>query len=173
MHYTEDVATGVPDGTRLEISGRPREGYEERMVLAEEPGEPVQMHFRQVLVPHFKRDCPHCLPTDLPKPLWYIGAYTLRGEAVIAELTAKCFASAEAAARRLDLRGIHGLEEDQGAVFAGLLITVSRGNFPRSPRVLRCDQRVEIKVPWAYNTRLELARIWGVPVRPRLYRERS
>jgi hypothetical protein len=63
------------------------------------------------------------------------------------------------------------LEAPAAAVFTGLLVTIRRGA-GRSPRVLRCEQRVQVAAgAWPYETRHELARIWGVPLRPRLYRE--
>jgi hypothetical protein len=171
--YAEDIATGAPFGQRLRIAGRPREGAEERYVILEEPGDPVLTHFHGRLLPHFKRDCPHCRG-DQPKPLWYVGASSLGGELVILELTWKCYQSAAAAARTLaDRRSpdLFGEEIDVvGNTFTRLLVRVSRANFKSSQRVLRCDQRVKRSEPWPYRTREELARIWGIPMRPRLFR---
>jgi hypothetical protein len=139
----------------------------------EEPGQPVLMHYAGKLVPHFRRNCPNCTDAQEPKPLWYVGAVTVSGgELVIMELTGKCFASLAAFARNqptgeLDLFG----DDLPAAQFAGLLVRISRANFQRSPRILRCEQRVQLKTAWPYRTREELARVWGVPLRPRIWRE--
>jgi hypothetical protein len=180
--YLEDVATWDGRQGWLRIAGRPRPGTEELLVLLEEPGEPVLLHWRdKQLIPHFRRDCPHCNPTSVPKPMYYIGGCYMTGQPVIVELTPKCFRTAEAAAIALDLREQSASEfvaelfseeapTKRKAVFVGLLLRISRGNYERSPRVLRCTQRVAVKTPWAYRTREELARIWGVPIRPRLFK---
>lgn len=157
-HHLDDVATGSPGSARPGIAGRPRAGTEESYVLLEEPGEPVLMHWANRLVPHFRRDCPHCDGVE-PKSLWYIGSATLAGELVIVELTTKCWRTLAAAARSIE-----------GPGYIGLLIRIRRAAFTASPRVLRCEQRVRVQAAWPFNTRLELARIWGVPVRPRVFR---
>ncbi len=164
MHTIDDVATGEP-APKLEIVGRPRPGGKDRYAVLEEPGEPVLMHFRGKLVPHFKNgNCPNC-GEDEPKPLWYVGAATEAGALAILELTGKCFRSAESAARFV------GNNLPGPAIFRGLVVTIVRANLDRSPRVLRCEQRL-IEVPdWPYETRRELARIWDVPMRPRLFKE--
>lgn len=171
--YADDVATGEPR-QKLRIAGRPREGSSEKMVVMEEPGEPVLMHYAGKLVPHFKRDCPNCTPNEEPKPLWYVGASTFANELVIMELTGKCFYNLAASARSvapvaegLDLFG----DEIRKISFVGLVVTISRANFKRSPRVIRCEQRTALKSEWPYRTREELARVWGVALRPRLWRE--
>jgi len=171
--FVDEVATGK--GTaKLRIVGRPREGAEETYVILEEPGDPVLMHYRDRLVPHFKADCPHCDGTDEPKPMVYVGATTLGGELAILELSWKCFQSAGAAARKLsgNLRGLNLFGEpiEADGRFTGLMVRISRANFRASPRVLRCDQRAKSTTPWQYRTREELARIWGIPVKPRLFR---
>jgi hypothetical protein len=78
---------------------------------------------------------------------------------VIVELTEKCFRTLEAAARV------------QGGTCTGLLIRITRADFRASPRILRCEQRVPKWQPWPYDTRRELARIWGIAIRPRLFKE--
>jgi len=55
--------------------------------------------------------------------------------------------------------------------FRGLLCKISRGSGSASPRVLRCEQRLTGIPDWPYDTRRELARIWGIAVKPRIYRE--
>jgi hypothetical protein len=171
--YSDEIATGGDGGQNLRIAGRVREGTEEKYVIMEEPGEAVMTHFRGKLVPHWKRNCPHCNGTDVPKALWYVGACLVNGELVILELTWKCHRAAAAAARHhhgkeagIDLFG----QPVAAAGFTGLLVTISRANFKASQRVLRCDQRVTVSEPWPYRTREELARIWGIPIRPRLFR---
>lgn len=182
QHYADDIAMGRGGPRRLQIAGRPAPASSVSYVLLEEPGEPVQMHWVSGsagvsgrLVPHYRRGCPHCHESaEEPKPLWYLGAAEKSGRLVIVELTEKCYESALAAARRIPARGasidLFGVPEDV-AQFTGLLITISRGA-GRSQRVLRCDQRVTVQPGmWTYHTREELARVWGVPIRPRLYRE--
>lgn len=174
-HYADDIATGMGNGSRLRIAGRPREGTDEKLVLLEEPGEPILMHWSGVLIPHYKKDCPNCNGKTEPKPFYYIGGATLASELVIVELTPKCYNSAAAAARQFspNIRGtdLFGNPLAVSAIrFSGLLVRISRASFRASPRVLRCDQRVRPKVEWNYQTKLELARIWGIPIKPRLYR---
>jgi hypothetical protein len=178
QHYTDDIATGSSHGRRLTIAGRPAAGGSADYVLLEEPEEPVLMHWRDRLVPHFRHNCPHCNPdgTSEPKPLWYVGAQTLVGQLVIVELNETCFQAAAAAARNIETQAIgHDLfgQPVKGAgVFRGLLVKISRSSAARSRRVLRCEQRVQVAAgAWPYVTRRELCKIWGVPVRPRLYRE--
>jgi hypothetical protein len=176
MRYADDVATGAGGPRKLTIAGRPAPGGTASYVLLEEPAEPVLMHWSGRLVPHFKRDCPYCQEdAEEPKPLWYVGAAERTAERVLVELTERCFQAAQAAARRLEVSGkdpdLFGAPVTGPAVFTGLLVTISRGA-GRSPRVLRCEQRVQVAAgAWPYRTREELARIWGVPMKPRLYRE--
>jgi hypothetical protein len=177
--YLAGVETGIPEAPLLPIVGRPGPGRAERFVIWEEPGEPVQMHYRGKQVPHFKHDCPHCLPTDSPKPLWYVGVRLHNGHAAIAELTYPCLTTIAAAARRIPLKGPQRLDViivqdvSQAAVFTGLLVKIQRPDSARSPRYARCEQRTEAPLndPWTYNTRRELARIWNIPLKPRLYKE--
>ena len=177
-HFADDVATG-PGSPLLPILGRPRQGSEVLALVLEEPGEEVLLHFAGGrLRPHFRAGCPHCIAgAEPPKPLYYVGAAAVDGGLGILELTPKCLAGALAAARRLPAPG--GVEALGAALAAappapgltGCLVKVLRADFPRSPRVLRCSQRLADVPAWPYDTRRELARIWGVPVRPRLYRE--
>jgi hypothetical protein len=177
--YADDVATGTGGRQKLQIRGRPSPGQREKLVIAEEPGEAVLMHWNGHLVPHFKRDCPNCEGhKSEPKPLWYVGASTLKGEQVILELTQKCletvrFYACSIPAKLSEPQLFDGDWEfiKQGEVFTGLLVEIIRGSSPRSQRVLRCEHRVEIKNKWPYRTREELARIWGVPIRPRIYKQ--
>lgn len=171
----DDIATGLPQA-KLIIAGRPRPGCKETYVIIEEPAEPVLMHFRGTHVPHFKKSCPHCdgFGSDAV-PFWYTGASTMGGEPVILELTVKCFRNAQRSARQPfgrvgTLSELFG--EDVKPVFSGLMVQIYRANFPKSPRVLRCEQRVTVS-KWQYETRRELARIWGLTIRPRLYQEES
>lgn len=77
----------------------------------------------------------------------------------ILELSEKCFRTLSAAAGTV-----------RGSGFIGLFVKIFRPRYRHSPRILRCEQRVETaRNPWPYQTRHELARIWGVPLRPRLY----
>lgn len=176
-HHHDDVATGSGGRAKLRIAGRPKEGQEVSYVILEEPGEPVLMHFRERLVPHFKRGCPHCDGKDEPKPLYYVGAETGTGESVILELTPKCFETAAAAARNVPSGDgkpdLFGTPTVVTTVFRGLLVKISRSNYRFSQRVLRCSQRVKEGNfgRWPYHTREELARVWGIPIRPRIYRE--
>jgi hypothetical protein len=163
--FADDIATGLLPET-LWIVGRPRPGpaYEERYVILEEPAEPIQMHWiKNELMPHFRVNCPHCAGQPLErKPLWYVGASTMSRELGILELSWRCFRSAQAYAGN-SIGGKTG--------FIGLLVTISRANFSSSPRVLRCSQRVAtVENPWPYNTREELARIWGLLPRLRIHR---
>ncbi len=179
----DNVATGgeLPE-SRLRIAGRPRPGTHETYALCEEPGSFVLTHYRREAggrVPHFKKDCPHCLPTDRPEPFWYVGAQIVgaRRLLVILELTRDCFETAEAEARRTPLRGptliaaVITSQPTPPAVFMGLVVQIHRPNFDRSPRYVRCMGRAEVKIDWPYETRRELARIWNVPVRPRLFNQ--
>jgi hypothetical protein len=170
MDGFEDIATGmVPQ--KLRIGGRPRQGKEEDLLILEEPEEPVQMHWLGKLVPHYKAKCPNCEKGGEIKPFWYIGArsYT-SSEPVIMELTWKCFRGVEAAARHLDESGYQS-EVPLPSRFAGLVVKIRRADFPSSPRVVRCEERRRQIPAWPYQTRLELARIWGIPTKPKIYRE--
>jgi hypothetical protein len=160
--FEDEIATGK-GRKKLRIGGRPRDGSQERHIILEEPGEAVQMHYAETKVPHYRQNCPNCTGTDDPKPYYYLGAYdTGRKEPVILELTEKCFNSAQAVACTLN-----------GGAFTGLLVIVSRANFPKSPRVLRCEQIVQTFPAWPYQTRHELAHIWNVPIRPQVYKEQQ
>lgn len=171
--FLEDIATGtVP--RKLRIAGRPRPGREEEYLLLEEPDEPVQMHWNGRLVPHFKRNCKNCDGGGTIKPFWYLGAMSYTwNELVIVEFTWICHRSAEEASRMLDERGymIDPLRAPGNLTsrFRGLVVKMSRGDFQSSPRVLRPDGRRGAVPEWPYHTRLELARIWEVPVKPKLY----
>lgn len=176
----ENVATGgeLPE-IKLRIAGRPRAGGSETYVIREEPGPFVLTHYRRECggrVPHFRKDCKHCLPTDKPEPFWYVGAQTRNGVPVILELTRDCFRTAEAEARRTPLRGPVPLaavivDQTPPAIFLGLIVQVFRANVDRSARCLRGMGRAEVKVDWPYHTRRELASVWKIPVKPRLYKE--
>lgn len=167
MHYADDVATGTDQPRKLAIAGRPLPGGRAVYVLCEEPEAPVLMHWSGRLVPHFKQNCPHCKDgTEEPKPLWYIGGIEMgMREPVIVEVTARCFRTLQAAAAWV-------APVTDPATFTGLVVEVRRGQAPRSPRVLRCEQRVAVAAgAWPFRTREELARVWGVPLRPKLYQE--
>jgi hypothetical protein len=172
-HDLDDIATGG-GGIRFGIQGRPRPGKEESYVIVEEPGEPVLTHFipPRGHVPHFKAACENCRG-DKPVPLWYVGAVTVEGDLVILELTWKCFRTAAAASKTVGL--VHTIDESGEATgsprFSGLLVKIKRASAALSPRVLRCEQRVDKFPAWPYRTREELARIWGVPTKPRIYLE--
>lgn len=221
-HYLEDVATDDGKQRGLNIVGRPKPGCSESWIILEEPGQAVLMHWTgKNMLPHFKRgDCPHCNGIEEPKPLWYVGAKAEGGSSIgILELTATCFRTVEAAARKMkslqekyrdelailestrndkDIRDSEGrrcgkkLSEedfqrrraelieklgpddfapsDAAPVFTGLRVTISRGKFEKSPRLARCEARAVVKgEPWAFQTRLELARIWQVPTRPKIH----
>ena len=147
-HYSDDVATGPVPG-RLRIIGRPRSGGRELCVLLEEPGEPVQMHWSAgKKLPHFRRACPNCVEgTSEPRPFWYVGAAAADGQLAIVELTEVCFRSLEGAARKLRPASgldLFGADVEGPVVYRGLLLIVSRANFAASPRVLRCEQRMQI-----------------------------
>jgi hypothetical protein len=160
--FADDIATGMLP-QKLWIVGRPKAGHEERYVILEEPGEPVQVHWvKGELAPHFRVNCPHCADGLLEaKPMWYLGASTMGNDLAILELPWKCFRSAA---------GYAGSSIGGKTGFVGLLVKISRANFASSPRVLRCEQRASTTDnPWPYQTRHELARIWGVPMRPKLY----
>jgi hypothetical protein len=172
--FMEDVASGVPT-RRLRIMGRPGQSGKENYVLLEEPGPNVLMHYHGKQIPHYKMNCPNC-KGDEPRPFWYVGAW-FEGlkHLCIVELTAKCFETAEAAARRVsgkhetvDLFG--ETIEVREPMFRGLYVTISQGGSAKSPRILRCSQRSGV-LDWPYRTREELARIWGIPIKPRLFKE--
>lgn len=180
--YAEDIATGSAARATIRIAGRPRQGQRETYLILEEPEDPVLMHFKGKQLPHFKRNCPNCTETQLPRPMWYIGSLMIlgqRGELVILELTQKCFESLSAAARKIGVPGmltgvdLFGEKIESVAVYRGLLVDIVRADFPSSPRTLRCEVRRQTDVEWPYHTREELARIWGVPIRPRIYREKQ
>lgn len=169
----DQVATGIPE-RKLRIAGRPRPGCTETYVLCEEPGDVVQMHYRGKKVPHYKHRCPHCPPSDDVKPYWYVGAITRGGEPVIVELTHTCYLTLEAAARSLTPRGpttiaavVLSQLDNRKPVFRGLLVHMGLNR----RFWLRCEQRVEVANEWAFHTRRELARIFEVPVRPRLFNQ--
>lgn len=170
MPYMEDIATGLPrDRYQLVIAGRPRPGASEKYVLVEEPDEPVLMHWNgHTHLPHFKRDCPNCKDSkERYKPLWYIGAVLFGSpDPLILELTQKCYRTAAAGACMAEADDSSGVV----TVFRGLLVEISRGNYERSQRVLRCVARVEVKNDWPYRTREELAKIWGIPLKPKIYK---
>lgn len=174
--YHDEVATGE-GAHKLRIVGRPGEGGKEGWLLLEEPGEPVLMHWLGRMVPHFKRDCPNCKQGgESPKPMLYVGALAISGaqELAILELTPKCLAMAMAESRnwpgRLTATNLFGEPIDDVGKLAGLMVEISRSRSARSPRVLRGMGRRQ-KIPeWPYRTREELARIWGIAVRPRLFR---
>jgi hypothetical protein len=156
---------------KLRIAGRPRQGAKETYALLEEPGEPVLVHWASKLMPHLKRNCPYCNGEE-PKPIWYLGSLEVDSkEMVILELTWKCFRTLAPAAQipnqEVDLFG----DLIPAHSYLGLLVRISRGNFARSPRVLRCEQRLKKYPAWPYNTRAELARIWGIVTKPRIFRE--
>lgn len=185
MFVDDGISTGqLPE--RLQIGGRPGAGRTLSYVLLEEPGQPVRMHYDRSLnrkTPHLRDRCPTCLAhermgfefseSDLT-PLWYIGATALGSWAPCAvELTIKCLASAEAAARRI--KGTVGLDlfgdqVDSVVQFRTLLIRITQVG-EKTPRVLRAEQRVLDVPAWPFNTRIELARTWGVAIKPRLYKE--
>jgi hypothetical protein len=168
--FLEDVATGVVE-KKLRIAGRPRAGCSEELVILEEPEEPVQMHWNDRLVPHFKRNCQNCKGGEI-KPFWYIGAWSwLRNELAILELSVTCYQTAQFYAVRIDERGYES-SKPRDPVFRGLVVEIRRATFDRSPRVLRCEPPGcrRTKIPeWPYHTRIELARVWGIPVKPKLY----
>ena len=172
--YSDEIATGWVK--RLEIGGRIRAGSEASFVVLEEPGEPVLMHWSGHLVPHYRRHCPNCGgKAEAPKPYWYVGACRTDHDKtrLILELTEKCYESAAAVARRLTAsNNLDLFGQPCTPKWLGILVVISRAGFDRSPRVLRCNQRVPVKIsdPWPYRTREELARIWGIPIKPRLYR---
>jgi hypothetical protein len=56
-------------------------------------------------------------------------------------------------------------------VCRGLRVRVFRAAFRSSPRMLRCLGRVRGVPAWDRETRRELARVWGIPTKPRIYRE--
>jgi hypothetical protein len=175
----DDIARGVPE-KKLRIAGRPRQGACEIYVILEEPKEPpVLVHFADKLMPHYRRNCPYCKDAKQePKPYWYLGAFRLGSkERVLLELTEPCWRVLEAAAKEVGLRPVSddlfdGIEEVR---FAGLEVEIHRGDYKNSARVLRCNKRVSTDgwpaKPWPYRTRDNLARIWGVPFKPRIYRE--
>ena len=172
----DDVATEIPE-RKLLICGRPKPGRSEPFVIVEEPGDPVLVHFsaeRRRQVPHYRANCPNCDGTD-PKPLWYCGCYSpANGQLMILELTEACKRSAEAVAAKLQYRDemLYMAGTEASAIrFRGLLVEIRRADFASSPRILRCNQRVTVAIDWPYETRRELARIWGVPVKPRIFRE--
>lgn len=177
MHTIDDVATATgPIRRPLRIVGRPRACTSETWVIMEEPGETVMVHWRGKLVPHFRTLCPHCDGIEEPKPMWYVGAW-FGSDFGILELTPKCFSTAGAAARNtppVDYcdGDLFGGEVTQYAGFRGLVVEIRRISDPRTPRHLRCVHRVKVG-QWPYNTRHELARIWGIPIKPRLYKEES
>jgi hypothetical protein len=185
--FEDEIATG--SGRRkLRIAGRPGEGRTEEYVLLEEPPEkPVKTHFREKTVPHYTSNCPHCGPEgeDDTTPYWYIGACDVSGDRVILELTEKCYNAARSYVLAHPLREppdlftpepIDDCEREQlrglpATSFKGLVVTISRASAYRSQRVLRCKQRVGRFPDWPYQTRHELARIWQVRIRPRLFKE--
>lgn len=177
----DGVARGMPGEKKIRIGGRPRQGKDCEYILLEEPEAPVQMHWlKNRLVPHFTRNCPHCnAGSEEPKPLWYIGSLDLFGkEAVILELTEKCFLTAQAGAESFPCHGPSqpGLFEDAlepVPTFKGLVVLINRGDFTGSPRVLRVKARAHRFPDWPYRTREELARIWGIRIKPRIYREQA
>lgn len=177
--YEDEIARGKIERPELEIAGRVRAGGKARYILCEEESQPVQVHYRKELgglVPHFdKRDCPHCPHvTEAPKNMWYFGALTITGDPVILELPVACYKTAASAARKIagGPQELNLFGDPIGEpTFIGLLVEIRRANFTSSPRVLRCEQRVKVPRPWPYNTRRELARIWNVPIRPRLWKE--
>lgn len=179
MHY-EDIATG-PGEKKLRIAGRPRQGSTEKLVLLEEPGKEVQMHYAGKLVPHYKRDCPNCglANAEPPKPFWYVGGMTMgMGEPVIVELTETCFRGAEAGARNIacnsSVADVDLFGEPIGApAFTGLIVHIIRQDFDRSPRVLRAVGRASSTKPWPFDTRRELAKIWGIVMRPKIWRSEA
>lgn len=169
----DDIATGKIDH-KIYIAGRPKPGRSEKYILLEEPEKPVQVHWSGRLVPHLIRNCPNCCGKDDVKAMWYIGACASgANEFVILELNAKCHQTAERFSRYLGATGIH-LDLPAPSRFTGLIVHISRTDFAFSPRVLRCEQRCsKDRIPvWPYRTREELARIWGIPIRPRIYREK-
>jgi hypothetical protein len=186
-HCIDDVATGEPK-SRLRIAGRPRQGGRESYVLLEDPEEPVQMHYIEGTgkkLPHFRRDCPNCEGGGEPKPFWYIGGIPATGKAdqrhVIVELTKECLQAALTAAQRefpvghRDTTDIYSVADMEKPVLTGLIVEVIRADFPSSPRHLRSKGRAKITddPAWPYRTREMLARIWEIPIRPRLYKEQA
>jgi hypothetical protein len=154
---------------KLYIGGRPRPGQEESYTLLEQPGPPVRMHWSgKFLTPHWKLNCPNCTGEAELKPMWYIGACSPLWGLIIVELTELCYRSAEMAARHVDANGFYE-EMPQDASFAGLVVKIGRGSRAASPRWLRCDERKRHVREWPYQTRHELARIWGIPANPKLY----
>jgi hypothetical protein len=179
-HFIDDVATGDAEAF-VSIRGRPRSGTSEAYVFLEEPGRQVLMHFSRRFrgghLPHYVKDCPNCDNAESPKPFWYIGAVTRDRELCLVELTPRCFRAAEVASRiirpRAEIPQVLDAVVSQTAgksIFTGLLVTIGLNG---GARWLRCGQRIEITTTWPYETRRELARIWGVPVKPRIYREQA
>ncbi len=177
----DEVATGEGPRRSLPIMGRPKPGQTQKLILMEEPGENVLLHWvaeRRKHMPHLKHNCPHCQAEspDVPVKAWYIGGQTVEASPsyVIVELTEKCFKSAWAAARMKWAPATELFSEPHDQpIFRGLLVHISRIDREASPRVLRCDQRIKLaaEAVWPFNTRRELAFIWGIAVKPRLYRE--
>jgi len=196
-----DMATGPGRRRKLRIAGRPDQGRSQTLVLLEEPGEPVQVHYVGTLMPHLLVNCPHCAKEPLDtKPMWYMGALVLDwNELAIAEFNERCFSDMQTAAianplippqvkvkqvftlpdgttrellvsepATLGLATDAVLRDLNPSRFAGMKVVVSRGNFPRAPRVVRFLGRTESVMAWRYDTRLELCYTWDIPVRPRL-----
>jgi hypothetical protein len=167
--HLDDIAIGSDARGKLKIVGRPRQGCREKMIMLEEPDPrgPVPMHFNKTTklkLPHFRKHCPNCNGNDDPTLYWYVGCWCQeRNEFAIAELTEKCFESLAAAARTV------GPASETGKI-VGLHALISRADYQGSPRVLRCEQRVHIGQEWPYVTREALARVWGVPIGPRLFK---
>jgi hypothetical protein len=180
--YLDEIATGMP-APKLDLAGRIRRGSQQAFVILEEPGEPVLMHWKKTLVPHYKKNCPHCKgATEEPKPFIYVGACRMNSENVILELNWKCFSGATVCATTVcatrlslgqKLSEVDLFGQPRRPTYVGLLVVISRADFDMSPRVLRCHQRAKIarEQPWwPYETRRELARIWGIPIKPRLWK---
>jgi hypothetical protein len=167
---------------KIPIRGRPRQGASEKYVILEEPdSEPVKMHYVERLknfLPHYTVGCPFCDGTEELKPTWYVGSLLVKAsELCLLELTDKCFGAAAASARRLAVPSKPDLfgQPSEITQFTGLLVTVSRADFEKSPRVLRCEQRIEKPPEWNYRTREELARSCNIRLnqKTRIYREET
>lgn len=171
-HFFDDIAVGI-GAPRQRIVGRPGQGQSFTGVILEEPGEPVQMHFAGGnMFPHFRTNCPHCVKEQLEtKGFYYLGCWSPGVGLGILELSLSCYRSCAAAACRDTTEIKEVFSGSTGDLrFRGLVVQISRGGFKNSPRVLRVQQRLgEARLQeWPLRTREELARIWGVPIRPRL-----
>jgi hypothetical protein len=167
MPFDKDIATGLTE-SKLKIVGRPRPGEVEQVVILEEATEPVQMHWiknKRLLLPHYRCDCPNCDEAEDVKAYHYLGCIHLATNSMaILELTMTCYGNLAAGASEHP-------DTANGFPLRGLLAQIFRGKSSLGQRVLRVKQRL-LRVPdWRHHTRRELCRIWGIPVKPRLYKE--